>query len=254
MYNGIMSERILIFDFDGTLSTETWPKFWVWAKKFGYNGVARNDALEAALADYRATHDGDHLETFFGFFDDLIVKNQAPVTHAELMEGEQYIVYNPGVEDFLARSTARKYIVSGGLVEFLKHLRVAKYFDGIYGSPVELNAQGEVVGIGEIMTNAKKIAAIQQVLDQNGRTEDDCAGVFYIGDGYSDADSMRYVHERGGKAVFVHQPDTNDEFAAQYNTEVYEKLAALGVVDYNVVADYRQGSELSKILEGGLNE
>ena len=28
-------EPINIFDFDGTLTTETWPKFWVWAKKFG---------------------------------------------------------------------------------------------------------------------------------------------------------------------------------------------------------------------------
>lgn len=32
------SKIINIFDFDGTLTTETWPKFWVWVKKFGYNG------------------------------------------------------------------------------------------------------------------------------------------------------------------------------------------------------------------------
>lgn len=31
-------EPINIFDFDGTLTTETWPKFWVWVKKFGYSG------------------------------------------------------------------------------------------------------------------------------------------------------------------------------------------------------------------------
>ena len=58
---------INIFDFDGTLTTETWPKFWVWAKKFGYSGEKRNDNLERALAEYRGTHNGDELETFFGF-------------------------------------------------------------------------------------------------------------------------------------------------------------------------------------------
>lgn len=61
-------EPINIFDFDGTLTTETWPKFWVWVKKFGYSGEKRNDYLERALAEYRKTHIGDSLETFLGSF------------------------------------------------------------------------------------------------------------------------------------------------------------------------------------------
>ncbi len=52
---------INIFDFDGTLTTETWPKFWVWVKKFGYSGEQRNDDLENALAEYR---DGSPLSNF----------------------------------------------------------------------------------------------------------------------------------------------------------------------------------------------
>lgn len=62
------NDTINIFDFDGTLTTETWPKFWVWVKKFGYNGEQRNDDLENALAEYRKSHVGDDLETFFLFF------------------------------------------------------------------------------------------------------------------------------------------------------------------------------------------
>lgn len=61
-------EPINIFDFDGTLTTETWPKFWVWVKKFGYNGEKRNDDLERALTEYRKTHTGNSLETFLRFF------------------------------------------------------------------------------------------------------------------------------------------------------------------------------------------
>ena len=92
-------EPINIFDFDGTLTTETWPKFWVWVKKFGYSGEKRNDYLERALAEYRKTHIGDSLETFFGFFHNLLVSSKETLTHEELMEGEKYIEYNNGIYD-----------------------------------------------------------------------------------------------------------------------------------------------------------
>ena len=56
---------INIFDFDGTLTTETWPKFGVWVQKFEYNWTERNDDLELELANYRATHPDTYLKTFF---------------------------------------------------------------------------------------------------------------------------------------------------------------------------------------------
>lgn len=127
---------INIFDFDGTLTTETWPKFWVWVKKFGYSGEKRNDDLENALVKYRKTHIGNELETFFGFFNDLLVTNNQTITYEELMEGEKYIKYNPGVDDFIKNPDVKNYIVSGGLKEFLENLETSEYFDGIYGTPV----------------------------------------------------------------------------------------------------------------------
>ena len=88
------NELINIFDFDGTLTTETWPKFWVWVKKFGYNGTQRNEQLEKALDEYRKLNTGNELETFFTFFNDLLVNNDEILTYEELMEGEQFIQYN----------------------------------------------------------------------------------------------------------------------------------------------------------------
>ena len=61
-------EPINIFDFDGTLTNQTWPKFWVWIKKFGFCGEMRNEKLEKALAEYRKKNVGNELETFFWFF------------------------------------------------------------------------------------------------------------------------------------------------------------------------------------------
>ena len=164
-------EPINIFDFDGTLTTETWPKFWVWAKKFGYNGEERNDNLENALAEYRKINIGNQLQTFFGFFNDLLVDNNQTITYEELMEGEKYIKYNPGVNEFVEKSFAKNYIVSGGLKEFLQNLKIAKYFDNIYGTDVQHNKKGLITGIGEVMTDDKKILAIQDILKENNRQE-----------------------------------------------------------------------------------
>jgi HAD superfamily phosphoserine phosphatase-like hydrolase len=240
-------EPINIFDFDGTLTTETWPKFWVWVKKFGYNGEKRNGKLEAALSDYRAIHKEDSLITFFGFFNDLLENNNETISIQELMEGEKNITYNPGVIDFLKNSIAKNYIVSGGLVEFLQNLEISKSIKGIYGTKVIFNEKGLISGIGEVMTDDKKILAIQDLLMINKRQQNDCQNVYYIGDGFSDAMAMKFVHNNGGKAIFVHQPQSNDKFF-DYNKSVYEKLKSDGIVDYCCVADYRTDTTLFNIL------
>lgn len=244
----IKLEPINIFDFDGTLTTETWPKFWVWVKKFGYNGAQRNDELENALNEYRKVNIGNELETFFGFFNDLLVSNHEVLNYEELMEGEKYIRYNPGVMEFIEKSSAKNYIVSGGLKEFLQNLKIARNFKGIYGTPIQHDQEGRISGIGEVMTDNKKILAIQDILKKNNREEKDCRNVYYIGDGYSDAVAMRFVHNYGGKAVFVHQPNKNDKFY-QYNNKIYETLNKDGMIDFCCVADYTDNSILSNILQ-----
>lgn len=241
-------EPINIFDFDGTLTTETWPKFWVWVKKFGYSGEKRNDNLEQALAEYRKEHLGNELETFFSFFNDLLINNNETISYEELMEGEQYIKYNLGVIDFIENAYAKNYIVSGGLREFLQNLKTARYFCGIYGTPMKYNDKGAISGIGEVMTDDKKILAICDILQKNNRYANDCRNVYYIGDGSTDLPAMRFVHNNGGKAIFVHQPNQEDEFY-KYNNQIYKILNSDGIVDFCCVADYSKGSILSNILQ-----
>lgn len=241
-------EVINIFDFDGTLTTETWPKFWVWGKKFGYDGEQRNDELENALAEYRKSNFGNELETFFAFFNDLLVNNNEKLTYKEFMEGEKYIQYNPGVIEFIKETSVKNYIVSGGLREFLQNLEIAKYFQGIYGTIVKHDEKGLICGIGEVMTDDKKILAIQDILRKNNRKGNDCHNVNYVGDGYSDAAAMRFVHNNGGKAIFVHQPNKDDKYY-NYNNRIYQKLNEDGIVDFCCVADYTDASMLLNILQ-----
>ncbi|KAI4453701.1 atp dependent lon protease family member [Holotrichia oblita] len=246
----IFNNKINIFDFDGTLTTETWPKFWTWIKKFGFDGTKRNENLEKALEEYRKQKTGDFLETFFWFFNDLLVKNNESLTREELLDGEKYITYNQGVESYFKESKEKNYIISGGLVEFIKGLAISKFFDGIYGTECIFNKNDFMVGIGEIMTDDKKVLAIQDILKRNGRAQNDCSNVIFIGDGASDVASWQFVHKNGGKSVFVHQPvGKEDEWHNQLET-VYQGLNEKGIIDYKCVADYRIGSDLTKILNG----
>lgn len=238
---------INIFDFDGTLTTETWPKFLVWIKKFGYNGEKRNEKLQKDINDYINSHDGERLENFYNFFNNLLVSNDDFITYEELMEGERLITYNPNLEDFLKISKEKNYIVSSGLLEFLNHLEIAKYFDRIYGTNVIKNEYGNIIGISNAMNDYKKLQSVKDILQVNDRKTDNCENVYYIGDGYSDAEAMTYVHNNGGKAIFVHQM-TNDDYFYEYVNSIYEKLNQDGIVDYKCVADYKINKKLAKIL------
>jgi len=243
-----MRKQINIFDFDGTLTTETWPKFCVWIDKYGFDGSKRNEHLERALIEYSRTNNGDLLELFFGFLNKLLADNNAKITLAELAEGEKFITYNPGVFEFFKVSKVKNFIVSGGLLEFLQGLEIAKYFDGIYGTPARLDENGFMVGVGEVVTDCKKIPAILDILKKNGRDRNDCVNVNFIGDGASDMAAMRYVHENGGKAIFVHQPAGREDEWHEKLTKIYHELNADGIIDFRCVADFRQGSELTEIL------
>lgn len=240
-------EPINIFDFDGTLTTDTWPKCWTWINKYGYEGRKRNEPLQNAIREYREKHAGDPINTFFDFFNDVLKINNTAIDFKEFIDGENYIKYSSGVVDYLANSKIKKYIISGNFSDFLKSLKIGQYFNGIYGSNLLKNSSGQIIGFGDGITNDKKVEAIKVILKENNRTQDNCKNVYYIGDGYSDEVAMKFVHNSGGKSIFVYQRN-GDKFS-KYNDEIYNKLNAEGIVDFYCVADYKKNRELYNILE-----
>ena len=240
-------EPINIFDFDGTLTTETWPKFSVWLNKFGYVGGQRNDLLEAALAKYRKNHEGSILETYFGFLDDLLRENHAVISYEELMSGEKYIHYNPGFLEYFRDSKENNYVVSGGYQSFLENLSYAKYFKGFYGT-TSIEKNGFLIGTKDVMTDEKKVDAIKDILKKNNCNENDCENVYYIGDGYSDREAFKYVHDHGGKAIFVYRDDKEDALQSSINN-IYQDLKRQNIIDYFFLADFHDNSMLSRVLK-----
>lgn len=241
-------EPINIFDFDGTLTTDTWPKCWTWINKYGYEGRKRNEKLENAIKEYREKNTGDPIDTFFDFFNTILKNNNAVIDFADFMDGENYIKYSSGVIEYLAGSEIKKYIISGDFKEFLKNLKIGTFFNEIYGSNMIKNSFGQIVGFKDGITNDKKVEAIKDILKKNNRADNNCENVYYVGDGYSDEVAMRFVHNNGGKSIFVYQQVKNDEFL-KYNNEIYNKLNEKGIIDFYCLADYSKNSELYNILQ-----
>lgn len=232
-------QQINIFDFDGTLTNDTWPKCVSWVELFGYQADRRNNQLEAAIADYKRTHEGDDYLGFFGFFDNILKTNNRALTLEEFTLGKKYIQFNPGLENFLRYSEADNYIISSGYIDFLQSLDIAQDIRGIYGTSTKKDAKGRITGSDKIMTDADKISAIKDILNRHGLNEDECENVYYIGDGDTDVPAMKYIHEHGGSAIFVHQPG---------NDPTQHRLANEQSIDYRCVADYTEGSALWQIL------
>jgi len=225
--------KINIFDFDGTITMDAWPNNLI--KKMGCD---LND-----IKKYIKENKGTLVEKFFGYFNKFMTDNNVKLSKDELFELEQTVKYNPGIQDFLKGLKTKNYIVSGGFLELLQNIEIAKYFDGIYGTTAEFDVDGFLVAAKEIMTDDKKVSAIKDILKKNGRKEDDCRDVTFIGDGLSDVPAMRFVKSNGGRSIFVHQPFADEE--------LYKKLNAEDAIDFRCVADYRDESELVKIISGG---
>lgn len=58
---------------------------------------------------------------------------------------------------------------------------------------------------------------------------------------------MKFVHDHGGKAIFVTYPYINDA-TEEENQRIYKRLNQKGCVDFLCYADYRDNSKLQNLL------
>lgn len=239
-----MKKYIAIYDFDGTLTVPPLPKY-LWIEPFGYENGTQGDRF---LSETFAIRDNLGKETMAAYIDhmmDILKQNHAQLTVAGLCAGQETLQYNPGVDTFfetiftLARQKnweLKNYMVTGGFAEYVKNLPLAKNFDAVYGAQFETDGKGNISGVKKMMTNALKIEAIKDILRQNGKEEQDCKNVVYIGDGITDQYAMDYVSRHGGKSIFVHQPNGS--------LDIYHQINKDGMVQYCLVADYRNSADM----------
>lgn len=149
------------------------------------------------------------------------------------------------------------YIISSGLKEMIEGTKIAKdgAFEKIYASSFYYNERGVAKWPAQVINYTNKTQFLfrisKGVLDINDPGVNDSfkpeeiripfRNMVYIGDSDTDIPCMKLINSYGGHSVGVYDP------IKQNKEKVYNMMHA-NRIRYFTPADYREGSELEKLL------
>jgi len=146
------------------------------------------------------------------------------------------------------------YIISSGLKEMIEGTKVAKYFKKIYASSFYFDEDGIAVWPAQCINYTNKTQFLFRIkkgtLEINDAkvndylSEEQCRVPFrnmvYIGDSDTDVPCMKLVSINGGYSIGVHSKGSKNKVF---------KMIEENRIKYFAEADYREDSELEKLLK-----
>ncbi len=194
-------------------------------------------------------------------------EGNVPMTRENLAEYGAKVQLFPGVADWFERIRAygekqgvivEHYIISSGLQEMIEGTEPAKRgaFTAVYASSFYFNEKGVAVWPAQVVNYTNKTQFLfrieKGVLDVNDPGVNEYfppsqirvpfRNMVYIGDSDTDIPCMKLVNTYGGHSIGVYNPETGDK------SKVYRMLKE-DRVKYFAPADYREGSEMEKLLQ-----
>lgn len=234
-------EKIIIYDFDGTLTPYPVPRFEI-LEKCGIKDEGINEfyirvkkkAINENIELYQALYE-IYFET---------IKNAGfDLTDNNLCLGHDNVKYNNGVLEFLemvSQNEFKNYLLSSGLTVFLSKTQVAPFFKKIYATTFNYNENGEVVSVDYLMSDKNKVDAIKEIMKENNIKSDDCSDIIYVGDGLTDCYAMEYVNKNNGTTIFVYQDENSKDVLTMRGKDV---------VSFYTKADFSLTGELTEYIK-----
>jgi len=188
---------ILIYDFDGTLTPYSMPQYEV-LKQSGYDDERLINKMDELSSQYKTMYN-----IYYKCYETILAENNIPMTRENICKGAKNVKYNKGVEEYFKyfqsdNTGIKHYVVTSGIQEYVEETTISKYLNGIYGSTY--NKNGEVFEkINFLLNDTKKVDIIKSIQEENGETNN----IIYFGDGLTDGCAFEYVHNIGGKSIFV---------------------------------------------------
>ena len=230
--------KTIIYDFDGTLTPFSLPKFDILEKCGIKDGAHNPEFLE--LAKKRAKDKNiDFYTAIYEEYFELIRNAGFRLIDENFSLGYDNVSYNKGVLEFLrmlCENNISNYLLSSGVKVFLEKVSISSYFREIYATIFTYNQKNEATGFEFLMSDKNKVVAIKEILRKNGIENEDCSDIIYIGDGFTDYYAMKYVREHGGTSIFVYR---------DLNSKDMKSIKEENVVDFYTEADFSQNSELN---------
>ncbi|MEP2952702.1 MAG: HAD family hydrolase [Sulfitobacter sp.] len=259
----------MVYDFDGTLSPEAMQHYGVLPSL----GVSPTDFWGGVKAK-RKEKSAEELLVYMREMLRLADAKEVQLNRSKFQEHGRGIEFFEGVRDWFDRIgqyvssisqgsdiVLEHYIVSSGLKEMIEGCELAAYFKEIYACEFLYDPYGHPDWPGRVVSDTSKTQYLfrinKGVLDVNESINSHMPmeerrvpwdNMIYFGDGDTDVPSMTVVMANGGHAIAVHKPDSE-----KGEIERCEKLLKARRVDYFCAADYRDGSDLDRLVKGTLS-
>lgn len=235
-------KSIIIYDFDGTLTPYSLPKFEILEKCGLQHGALNPNFLE--MSKNKAQDEKVDLYTaIYRTYFEIIKNANLSLSDDNFCLGANTVIYNNGVVDFLnflKDNGVSNYLLSSGIKVYLEKTNIAHFFEKIYGTTFIYNSNGEAIGIDYLMSDKNKVDAIKDIVKMTGNNENDCQNIIYIGDGFTDYYAMEYVKRNGGTSIFVYK---------NKNSQDLKRLKEKDVISFSTYADFSYDSQLSEFIK-----
>ena len=220
--------KVIIYDFDGTLTPYPMVRYKILEKcNVGY------DEMEILVHDYMRTYNKNIYESYYTVFFDILNKHNIDINLDNICYGSDIIEYSKGVIDYFNKyKDIKHYVVTSGLKDFIINSYVNKYLDDVYGVTVNY----EEKKTDKLLTDKEKVLAIKKIIEINKCSISD---VVYIGDGLTDKYAFSYIHNNGGKTIFINDKD---------NDNLYLELNKDNIIDYRFNRDYSIDSDIDRFI------
>lgn len=259
----------LVYDFDGTLSPEAMQHYGVLPSL----GVEPAD-FWAKVKHKRRDISAEELLIYMREMLRLADANEVQLDRSKFQEHGKSIEFFDGVGEWFDRigqyvasisngsdTVVEHYIISSGLKEMIEGCALADYFKKIYACEFLYDAYGHPQWPSRIVSETSKtqylfrinkgVLDVNESINSHMPTKDrriPWDNMIYFGDGETDVPSMAVVMANGGHAVAVHRPGADKK-----EVEKCVELRKAQRIDYYCPADYREGSELDRLVKGTLS-
>lgn len=228
---------IIIYDFDGTLTPYSLPQYDI-LKKCGYDDNRLMDIIEETMKNKNTSL----YEAYFETYKEVLKNNNIQFNRNNVCIGASCVKLNNGVVNYFnnlqyKNTGIKHYVVTAGFEEYIKFTPISEFLDGIYGTSFNLEDE-TYTGINTLVTDEYKVDIIKNIQKQNNV---DMQDIIYMGDGLTDKMAFEFVHNNGGKAIFI-------SLGAE-QSEKYKQLEKLGIIDKCFEPDFSNNSGIYSYIK-----
>ncbi len=258
----------VVYDFDGTLTPLPMQEYTVLPEI----GIKNGQKFWKDVNVQAEQSDGEAIAAYMRLMLEKARSRHFAITESKLKKLAANIKYFAGVKTFFTRINnyvakkldnkieVRHYLISAGLKEIISGTPIAKYFYKIFASQYYYDEYKAATFPNIIVNDTLKTQFIFRINKGKENLSENInlhmpmfqrpipfRNILYIGDGLTDVPCMTVIKKNGGSAIAVFKSHNGQ------GKQICRELLKAQRVDFIAKADYRNGTELDRLVKLLLN-